>query len=123
MAERAQRGNVPAAQRLPLMLPESSGFEPFEGSGLRKAAILMVALGDELAKTLFQSLSESDVHRVTEEITRLGEIKAQQLTQVLTNSMGCSKRSSTWFVAVRSMRSACLPRLSDLQRQKLCWRK
>ena len=36
----------------------------------------MVALGEELAKTLFQSLSENDVQRVTEEITRLGDVPA-----------------------------------------------
>jgi flagellar motor switch protein FliG len=48
----------------------------------------MVALGDELAKTLFLSLSEADVRRVTEEITRLGEIPAQQLTQVMTEFYG-----------------------------------
>ncbi len=41
-----------AQQRAPLLLPEASGFEPLEASGLRKAAILMVALGDDLAKTL-----------------------------------------------------------------------
>jgi flagellar motor switch protein FliG len=45
-------------------------------------------LGDELAKTLFQSLSETDVRRVTEEITRLGEVPAVQLTQVLTEFYG-----------------------------------
>jgi flagellar motor switch protein FliG len=71
-----------------LLLPEESGFAPAEVSGLRKAAILMVALGDELAKTLFQSLSEADVRRVTEEITRLGEIPAPQLTQVMTEFYG-----------------------------------
>ena len=43
----------------PLMLPPEAGFEPAEMPGLRKAAILMVAIGDELAKTLFQSLSET----------------------------------------------------------------
>jgi flagellar motor switch protein FliG len=88
MTQHAQHAASQMMQRNPLLLPESSGFEPLEGSGLRKAAILMVALGDELAKTLFQSLSESDVHRVTEEITRLGEIKAQHLTQVLTEFYG-----------------------------------
>jgi flagellar motor switch protein FliG len=72
----------------PLLLPAAAGFEPAEMSGLRKAAILMVALGDELAKTLFQSLSETDVRRVTEEITRLGEVPAAQLTQVLTEFYG-----------------------------------
>src|ERR1700724_273296 len=71
-----------------MMLPAESGFAPAELSGLRKAAILMVALGDELAKTLFQSLSEGDVRRVTEEITRLGEVPAVQLTQVLTEFYG-----------------------------------
>ena len=72
----------------PLLLPAESGFAPAEIPGLRKAAILMVALGDELAKTLFLSLSETDVRRVTEEITRLGEIPAQQLTQVMTEFYG-----------------------------------
>lgn len=78
---------VVARPHVPL-LPEDSGFEPAELPGLRKAAILMVALGDELAKTLFQSLSETDIHRVTEEITRLGEIPANLLTQVLTEFFG-----------------------------------
>jgi len=77
-----------AMQRGSLMLPSESGFAPAELPGLRKAAILMVALGDELAKTLFQSLNETDVQRVTEEITRLGEIPAAQLTQVLTEFYG-----------------------------------
>lgn len=80
---------TPEQQRLnPLLLPAEAGFEASEMSGLRKAAILMVALGDELAKTLFQSLSETDVRRVTEEITRLGEVPAAQLTQVLTEFYG-----------------------------------
>jgi flagellar motor switch protein FliG len=75
-------------QRGPLLLTEDAGFAPAEIPGLKKAAILLVALGDELAKTLLQSLSESDVQRVTEEITRLGEIPAQQLTQVMTEFYG-----------------------------------
>ena len=65
-----------------LMVPEA-GFAAAGVSGLRKAAILMVALGDELAKTLFQSLSERDVQRVTDEITKLGVIPSAQLAQVL----------------------------------------
>jgi flagellar motor switch protein FliG len=70
------------------MLPAQAGFVPAEVPGLRKAAILMVALGDELAKMLFQSLSERDVRRVTDEITKLGEVPAAQLTQVLTEFYG-----------------------------------
>ncbi|HTH52949.1 MAG TPA: flagellar motor switch protein FliG [Edaphobacter sp.] len=88
MAAQAQVMAGQRGQRGGLMLPESSGFEPLEAPGIRKAAILMVALGDELAKTIFQGLSETDVHRVTEEITRLGEVRAQHLTQVLTEFYG-----------------------------------
>jgi flagellar motor switch protein FliG len=72
----------------PLLLTPEAGFEPADLPGLRKAAILMIALGDELAKVLFLSLSEMDVRRVTEEITRLGDVPAAQLTQVLTEFYG-----------------------------------
>jgi flagellar motor switch protein FliG len=72
----------------PLLLTPEAGFEPADLPGLRKAAILMIALGDELAKVLFLSLSERDVRRVTEEITRLGDVPAAQLTQVLTEFYG-----------------------------------
>ena len=81
----AMRGEM---LRQPPMLLTDTGFIAAEVSGLRKAAILMVALGDELAKTLFQSLSERDVKKLTEEITRLGEVPASQLTQVLTEFYG-----------------------------------
>jgi flagellar motor switch protein FliG len=57
-------------------------------SGLRKAAILMVAVGDELAKLFFKTLSNSDVQQVIDEITRLGEVPQLQLTQVLMEFYG-----------------------------------
>ncbi len=82
------RSGAETMQRNPMLLPAEAGFVPAEMPGLRKAAVLMVALGDELAKTLFQSLSENDVQRVTDEITRLGEVPAAQLTQVLTEFYG-----------------------------------
>ncbi|HEY6413155.1 MAG TPA: flagellar motor switch protein FliG [Edaphobacter sp.] len=88
MRNEVHRAGTEAMQRNPMLLPAESGFVPAEMPGLRKAAVLMVALGDELAKTLFQSLSENDVQRVTDEITRLGEVPAVQLTQVLTEFYG-----------------------------------
>lgn len=87
--EAATQPKISDTQRnSPLLLPAESSFAAAEMPGIRKAAILMVALGDELAKVLFQSLSENDVRRVTEEITRLGEVPAAQLTQVLTEFYG-----------------------------------
>lgn len=42
--------------------------------GVRKAAILMVAVGDELGKKIIQNLPEADVQRVTEELADLRNI-------------------------------------------------
>ena len=39
-------------------------------------------------RLFFQNLSETDVQRVTDEITRLGDVPAAQLTQVLTEFYG-----------------------------------
>jgi flagellar motor switch protein FliG len=61
---------------------------PAELSGLRKAAMLVMALGEELASTLFKGLGEADVQSVTEEITRLGTVPAAQLTEVLKEFYG-----------------------------------
>lgn len=43
-------------------------------SGVRKAAILMVAVGDELGKKIIQNLPEADVQRITEELANLKNI-------------------------------------------------
>ena len=72
----------------PQPLLTASGFAPTQLSGLRKAAVLMVSLGDELAKGLLQSLSESDLRRVTDEITRMGDVPGDQLVQVMTEFHG-----------------------------------
>lgn len=42
--------------------------------GVRKAAILMVAVGDELGKKILQNLPETDVQRITEELANLKSI-------------------------------------------------
>jgi flagellar motor switch protein FliG len=88
MRAATQMSGVETMRPNPLLLPAEAGFAPADIPGLRKAAILMVAVGDELAKMLFLSLSEADVRRVTEEITRLDDVPAPQLTQVLTEFYG-----------------------------------
>jgi flagellar motor switch protein FliG len=67
---------------------DSMGFGSGGVSGLRKAAILMVAVGDEIAKLFLQTLSNVDVQQVADEITRLGEVPQAQLTQVLVEFYG-----------------------------------
>jgi flagellar motor switch protein FliG len=52
-----------------------SGAGPRRGtaemSGVRKAAILLVAVGEELAKEILRALPEPDVQRITEELADL----------------------------------------------------
>ena len=65
------------------MLPASREDSSSAMSGLRKAAILMVSVGDELAKILFKSMSIEDVRQVTDEISNLGDVPSEQLMTVL----------------------------------------
>ncbi len=56
--------------------------------GLRKAAILMIAVGEELATALFQSLCDEEVQMVTDEITRLGAVSQAESSAVLNEFFG-----------------------------------
>jgi len=52
-------------------------------SGLRKAAVLLVAVGEELAGEILRSLPETDVQRLTEELADLRGISSELSGQVL----------------------------------------
>ena len=52
-------------------------------SGLRKAAVLLVAVGEELAGEILRSLPEADVQRLTEELADLRGISSELSGQVL----------------------------------------
>ena len=52
-------------------------------SGVRKAAVLIVTVGDEVARKLFQNLPEADVQLLAEEIANLRGIPAQTSIEVL----------------------------------------
>ncbi len=88
MSAAVQAVEVSMQRQGPPLLLSDTGFVAADVSGLQKAAILMVAVGDELATGLLQSLSELDVQRVTNEITRLGEVSPEQSLQVLSEFYG-----------------------------------
>jgi flagellar motor switch protein FliG len=52
-------------------------------SGLRKAAILLVAVGEGPAKEILRSLSEADVQRLTEELADLRGVTPEMSAQVV----------------------------------------
>ncbi|MDR3723831.1 MAG: flagellar motor switch protein FliG [Terracidiphilus sp.] len=52
-------------------------------SGIRKAAILLVAVGEATAKEILRSLSETDVQRITEELADLRGVTPEISAQVV----------------------------------------
>ena len=52
-------------------------------SGVRKAAILLVALGEETAKEILRSLSETDVQLLTEELAELRSVSPELSAAVI----------------------------------------
>ncbi len=52
-------------------------------NGVRKAAILMVAVGEDIAKEILRSLPEMDVQRITEELADLRSVPPEVSSAVL----------------------------------------
>jgi flagellar motor switch protein FliG len=52
-------------------------------SGVRKAAILLVAVGEDLAKEILRDLPEADVQRITEELADLRGITPEMSAEIL----------------------------------------
>jgi flagellar motor switch protein FliG len=59
------------------------GLETQAMTGIRKAAILMVLLGDDVASEVFRHLSTPEVQRLTQEIAELSYISSEEAAQVL----------------------------------------
>jgi flagellar motor switch protein FliG len=98
------------------LLPAQSGFRPAEISGLRKAAVLVVAVGDEIASTLLKRLSEDDVRKVTNEILSMGDVPAEQLMQVLTEFYGLFELQGTMVRGGEDLASQLLTGAFGVQR-------
>lgn len=56
---------------------------PAQMSGTKKAAILLVLLGEEAASAVYRNLSENEVQKVTQEIAELGSVPPETVTEVL----------------------------------------
>ena len=52
-------------------------------SGLRKAAVLLVAVGEDLAKQIIRDLPDSDVQRITEELADLRGVTPELSAEIL----------------------------------------
>jgi len=61
----------------------SPGNAHYQLSGVRKAAIFLLAVGDDAARKILQNLTESDVQRLTEEIADVRGIPAELSQEVI----------------------------------------
>ena len=61
----------------------TKGSEPEKIPGLRKAAILMVMLGDEASSIILRNLDEDEVQEISREIARVGSLTAEEAEDVL----------------------------------------
>lgn len=52
-------------------------------NGVRKAAILMIAVGEDVAKEILRTLPDSDVQRITEELADLRSVPPEVSSEVL----------------------------------------
>lgn len=85
MSTAAALPQIPVETMPPPLLPAKSK-EPSPYSNmppLRKAAVLMITIGDELAGTIYQHLSEHEVRLLTEEIAAVRDVPPELATSVL----------------------------------------
>lgn len=64
-------------------VPQLSETHRQQLSGVRKAAIFLVAVGDELGRKILQNLSEPDLRRLTEQIAELRSIPPEISLEVV----------------------------------------
>ena len=64
-------------------MANTSGNEPEKPPDLRKAAILMVMIGDEASGFIMRNLDENEVQEISGEIARVGSLTAQEAEDVL----------------------------------------
>jgi flagellar motor switch protein FliG len=56
---------------------------PTSHPGIRKAAILLVLLGEEIASLIFKNLNEAELQQVTQEISEIGTVDPAEATAIL----------------------------------------
>lgn len=72
-----------SSSSLPASLAKTLAIAP-----MRKAAILVMTIGEEASKTLLRGLGERDVQRLTEEISRVVDVSPEEQMQVLIEFYG-----------------------------------
>lgn len=84
MSTAAHIPQIPVQTVPPPMLPVESETASHKAlSPLRKAAVLMITIGDEMARSMYQHLSEHELRLLTEEIASVRDVPPEVATGVL----------------------------------------
>ncbi|HWF66237.1 MAG TPA: flagellar motor switch protein FliG [Acidobacteriaceae bacterium] len=84
MSTAAHIPQIPVQTVPPPMLPVESETPSHKAlSPLRKAAVLMITIGDEMARSMYQHLSEHELRLLTEEIASVRDVPPEVATGVL----------------------------------------
>jgi flagellar motor switch protein FliG len=65
------------------MIANNTSPEPETTSGLRKAAMLLIVLGEQTSAALLQTLSEDEVQKVSREVARITSIPQEHAEHIL----------------------------------------
>ena len=76
-------------------------------AGVRKAAVLLVQIGQENAAKVLAYMSESEVEAISAEIAWLESLSAGRPRRSSPSSASCPPRSSTSCAAVRTSPGPC----------------
>jgi len=91
-------------------------------SGVRKAAILLVAVGEELAKEVLRALPETDVQQITEELADLRGITPELSAQVLEEFWQLLDTQNFMVHGGLDYANRVLIEAFGKQRATICWR-
>jgi len=76
-------GTAISRSQPPAVVPVKPGEKAKKLTGLQKVAILMVALGSDVAADILKELSEQEVQAISKEISQLNKISAEDKDKVL----------------------------------------
>ena len=84
------------SQDMAHMVKTSAKRSRSEFPGLRKAAILMVMIGDEASSTILRQLDEDEVQEISREIARVGSLTSEEAEAFWKSSTRWPWRTITW---------------------------
>lgn len=82
--------------------------KPLEMSGVKKSAILMLTLDDEVGSSVMKTMSQSDIQKLSQEMLSLSKISNDELAAILSEFMSAAEQQAALTVDVNDHLRAIL---------------